>query len=104
MTQEELAEVAGIAQSNLSAIERGRRTPSAETLHRLVTSCGYLLAAVDRPGVETLPALVGDDLPFTAAEIRADAGQTNAAALTDEERSDRLIALLNLSETIVRGR
>ncbi|MDP1804954.1 MAG: helix-turn-helix transcriptional regulator [Acidimicrobiales bacterium] len=45
LTQRELAQVSGIAQANISAIENGRRTPSADTLNRLVVACGFELAA-----------------------------------------------------------
>lgn len=46
MTQKELADVSGVRQSNISAIESGRRVPSAETLNRLLVACGFELAAV----------------------------------------------------------
>ena len=46
MTQGELAAASGVAQANISAIENGRRQPSAETLHRLFAACGYDLVAV----------------------------------------------------------
>lgn len=45
LTQEELAEVSGVQQSNISAIETGRRTPSADTLNRLLVACGFELSA-----------------------------------------------------------
>lgn len=47
LSQSALAELAGIPQPNLSAYERDRRCPSAETLNRLVMACGYQLAATD---------------------------------------------------------
>lgn len=46
LSQTELAEVSGISQPNISAIENGRRSPSADTLNRLLVACGYELAAV----------------------------------------------------------
>jgi len=46
LTQGQLAEISGIRQANISAIENGRRTPSADTLNRLLVACGYELAAV----------------------------------------------------------
>lgn len=46
MSQRQLAEVSGVDQPNLSAYENGRRVPTADTLNRLVVSCGYRLAAV----------------------------------------------------------
>ena len=46
LTQRQLAEVSGVSQPNISAIENDRRSPSIETLNRLVVACGYELAAV----------------------------------------------------------
>lgn len=46
LTQAQLAEVSGLSQPNLSAIEHDRRVPSADTLNRIVVSCGFELAAV----------------------------------------------------------
>ena len=45
LTQAQLAEVSGVQQSNISAIEQDRRQPSAATLHRLVHACGFELLA-----------------------------------------------------------
>ena len=69
LTQHELAEVAGVSQPNISAIERGRRMPSLDTLNRIVTACGYELAAVaeDTAIYCPLPSVEGwfpdDDIP-----------------------------------------
>jgi len=59
LSQSELAEVAGVSQPNLSAIENDRRLPSAATLNRIVVACGYELAAVagDRAIYCDLPRL-----------------------------------------------
>lgn len=46
LSQAELADISGISQPNISAIENDRRQPSADTLNRLVVACGYELAAV----------------------------------------------------------
>lgn len=46
LSQAQLAEVSMVPQPNLSAIEHDRRTPSAETLNRILVACGYELAAV----------------------------------------------------------
>ncbi|HUQ63820.1 MAG TPA: helix-turn-helix transcriptional regulator [Acidimicrobiales bacterium] len=46
LTQRQLAEISGVRQSNISAIESGRRLPSADTLNRLIVACGYELSAV----------------------------------------------------------
>jgi transcriptional regulator with XRE-family HTH domain len=45
LSQGELADVVGISQPNLSAYERDRRVPTADTLNRLVVACGYQLVA-----------------------------------------------------------
>jgi transcriptional regulator with XRE-family HTH domain len=46
VSQARLAEIAGVSQPNLSAIENDRRLPTADTLNRIVVACGYELAAV----------------------------------------------------------
>lgn len=43
LTQRELGERAGVAQSVVSAYENGRRKPSVETLEKLVTAAGHSL-------------------------------------------------------------
>lgn len=76
LTQRELAEISGIRQSNISAIESERRVPSADTLNRLLASCGFELTAtaghrtiycpLPRGGWfpdEDLPARLADDPP-----------------------------------------
>jgi transcriptional regulator with XRE-family HTH domain len=45
LSQGALAEIVGISQPNLSAYERNRRVPSADTLNRLLVACGYELVA-----------------------------------------------------------
>ncbi len=46
LSQRELADVSGVSQPNISAIEHDRRVPSADSLNRLVVACGFELAAV----------------------------------------------------------
>jgi transcriptional regulator with XRE-family HTH domain len=46
LTQAELAAIAGVAQSNVSAYETERRTPSIDTLNKLGVACGFQLSAV----------------------------------------------------------
>lgn len=45
LTQQQLADISGIRASNVSAIENDRRMPTADTLNRLLVSCGFELAA-----------------------------------------------------------
>lgn len=68
LSQKDLAGISGVSQPNLSAIENGRRSPSADTLNRLVVSCGYELAAVAGERIVHCPLPRGgwfpdDDLP-----------------------------------------
>ena len=46
MSQNDLAEESGIPQPKISAIKRGRRPPSIDSLNRLLVACGFELAAV----------------------------------------------------------
>ena len=82
LSQRELAEVSGIRQANISAIENNRREPSAETLNRLLVACGYQLAAVAGERViacalpmagwfpdEDLPVRLPDDPPDQPADL-----------------------------------
>ncbi|MCX7619500.1 MAG: helix-turn-helix domain-containing protein [Acidimicrobiales bacterium] len=76
LTQAELSEISGVSQPNISAFENDRRTPTIDTLNRLLVACGYELAAVagrrmivaplPRAGWfpdETLPLPLPDDPP-----------------------------------------
>lgn len=68
LSQKDLAEISGISQPNISAIENGRRSPSADTLNRLLVACGYELAAVAGERVIHCPLprsvwFPDDDLP-----------------------------------------
>lgn len=107
-TQQELADVSGIPQANVSAYETGRRIPSAETLNRLVVACGLELAATDgrtltifcdlpRRGWfpdEDAPPADPSDPPEEAPVLSPDT--------TPEERAAALLAVLEAVEA-VRG-
>jgi transcriptional regulator with XRE-family HTH domain len=69
LTQTELADTAGTAQSAVAAYESGRRTPSLPTLTRLIDACGHDLELAARPRVRRgavplsgLPPIIADDL------------------------------------------
>ena len=97
MSQKDLAASSGVAQSNISAIEHGRRVPTAETLQRLVEGCGFNLVAragahtivvpspEDEAGAPPEPPTIGPDAPV-AQRVRA------------------LVAALDAAEAIVRAR
>jgi transcriptional regulator with XRE-family HTH domain len=92
MTQADLATASGIDQPNISAIENGHRAPSADTLHRLVSSCGYVLAAVAGGQV-------------VMADPLGDAVSTEPPRpMTMDERVRAMVAVLEVSDAIVRAR
>lgn len=112
LTQGELAAASGVAQANISAIENGRRRPSAETLHRLFAACGYDLVAVagderihlDPPPAPGEPEIVADLL---AERDRTDPFEASSLVGPDtpvELRARLLVAVLDASEATIRGR
>jgi ribosome-binding protein aMBF1 (putative translation factor) len=50
LTQKQLAELAGVGQSEISRIERGQINPTLETVAKLSRPLGVHLALVDREG------------------------------------------------------
>lgn len=95
LTQHDLALASGVAQSNISAIENGRRIPSADTLNRLVVACGFELAATSAgltiycplPDEDPWPGSVGGDPP--------DERPTLPVGASPEERARVLTAVLD---------
>ncbi|CAN5130078.1 hypothetical protein BH24ACT1_BH24ACT1_04530 [soil metagenome] len=99
LSQRDLAEISGINQPNISAIENGRRSPSADTLNRLLVACGYELAAVAGERIihcplphtgwfpdDDLPPRLRDDPPdeepsITPSTLMADRVRTITAVL-----------------------
>ena len=113
LTQVELAAVSGIAQANISAIENDRRQPTAETLHRLLTSCGFELVAMAGTREIPLPPPLDDDAPHVLGDLLwadRDAGDPQELAsradreLTSEQRAEVLRGVLDVSEAIIRSR
>ncbi len=93
LSQQDLAEISGIGQPNISAIENDRRSPSADTLNRLVVACGYELAAVAGEHAiycplphagwfpdDDLPPHLPDDPPDEAPSV------TSTTAMADRAR------------------
>lgn len=91
MSQADLAAASGVDQPNVSAIETGRRIPSAATFERLVASCGYQLAAV-----------AGDRTVFLEPDPEVEPTET-PPEMTSEERRGALVAVLEVSDAIVRS-
>lgn len=98
LSQTELAELSGVAQPNLSAIEHDRRVPTAETLHRLLSACGFALIADDGHDRLVLP------WPDSGPESTATEAETIAADTPIVERVRALTAALEASDAIVRAR
>lgn len=96
LTQTELALISGIEQSNISAIENGRRQPSAATLHQLLLGCGFEVVASAGDTVIPLPASADD-----AAGDVAVAAETEIPIAT---RARMVVAALEASEAILRAR
>ena len=104
LTQVELARVSGIEQANISAIETGRRLPSAETLHRLFAACGFELIAVAGPRMLALPPLPVDLPPDDHDFDPPDEPSLVTADTPPEVRARLLVAALDASEAILRSR
>ena len=45
LSQNQVADIAGLSQPSLSAYEHDRRVPTADTLNRILVACGYQLTA-----------------------------------------------------------
>lgn len=109
LTQHDLALVSGVGQSNISAIENGRRIPSADTLNRLLAGCGFELTATagERtifcalPSGGTFPAEdpTGGPLPGDPPDERP----TVAAGASPAERARMVTAVLDAVDA-TRGR
>jgi len=105
LSQTELANVAGIEQANISAIENGHRAPSAATLHRLLHACGFELTATAGARVLACPPPRGDELLdalLERSELEEPPIVTRATPMS--ERVEVLTAVLGLAETVVRSR
>ncbi|MEP6623710.1 MAG: helix-turn-helix domain-containing protein [Acidimicrobiia bacterium] len=99
LTQTQLAEISGIRQPNISAIESGRRLPSADTLLRLLVSCGGELVAT--VGAKQLPCVPPDD--WFDDETSAGAPPLGSD-LPVATRARMLVAALDASEAVLRSR
>lgn len=105
LTQRQLAEISGIEQSNISAIENGRRVPTAATLHRLLYACGFELTATAGERVIACPPPAGDPLVDDLFAVDAiDESPTVTPDTPLRERVRVLTAVLEASEAAMRGR
>lgn len=103
LSQGELAEIVGISQPNLSAYERDRRVPNADTLNRLLVACGYQLVA--RAGDVVIPCPLpragwfpDEDDPPRLVDDPVDEPPTVDAHTPPAERAAVLTAVLELAD------
>jgi transcriptional regulator with XRE-family HTH domain len=96
LTQTELSAISGIEQSNISAIENGRRNPSAATLHSLLQACGFELLAAAGDLVIPIPGSP-DDAP-------GDVASNPPLPRNARERNEMLMAALRAAEATLRAR
>ncbi len=109
LSQRQLAEISGIRQANISAIEHGRRMPSADTLNRLLVACGYELAAAAGPRVIGCPLpSVGwfpdEDVPPPLPDDPHDHPAIVHTSTTDAERAKVLAAILDTVDAVMPHR
>ncbi len=100
LTQAQLAEISGDKQANISAIETGRREPSAPTLHRLLVACGFDLVAI--AGARSLSRDPSGDWPDSTPDLIDPA--TPGPKIPNEQRARMMVAVLDASEAILRSR
>lgn len=107
MTQRQLAEISGIRQSNISAIENGRRAPSADTLNRLLVACGFELTATagDLAFFCPLPRagwFPDEDVPPRTPDDPSDEEPALPAGASMDERVAVITAVLEAADTTRR--
>ncbi|HVA44571.1 MAG TPA: helix-turn-helix domain-containing protein [Acidimicrobiales bacterium] len=103
LSQSALADLVGIPQPNLSAYERDRRCPSAESLNRLVMACGYQLAATDYARIIPCPLPIPEGGWGTAEVLPGDPPDEAPSIPRDaspEVRGRALVELLELAEAL----
>lgn len=107
ITQDQLARTAGISQPNVSAYEHDRRTPTADTLNKLLVACGYQLAAADGTRVLYCPLPAGgwfpdEDLPSAAPGDPGDEAPVVTARTPMPDRVRAISAALELADATRR--
>jgi transcriptional regulator with XRE-family HTH domain len=100
LSQAQLAEIAGIDQPNISAVENGHRQPSLDTLQRLLAGCGHALVAVGPAGSVALPH---PDEPDDDLEAPSEPDPA-LRPTTPLEANQALMAVLAVAEATVRSR
>ncbi|MHB8467125.1 MAG: helix-turn-helix domain-containing protein [Acidimicrobiales bacterium] len=109
LTQQDLAGIAGLSQPNLSAYERDRRVPTADTLNKIVVACGYELAATDGERTIFCPLPIAgwfpdEDLPDRLPDDPGDELRTVTRETPMDERVAAITAVLELADATRRQR
>jgi len=101
VSQQKLADNAGLTQSNVAAIENNRRQPSAHSLNRILVACGSELATVAEARQIFAPLPPGffpdDDLPRGLPDDPPDEEPTINPHTPLNERVRRITAMLETS-------
>lgn len=102
LSQADLAATVGISQPNLSAYERDRRVPTADTLNKLVVACGYELAATNGEHTRYCPLpragwFPDEDDPPRDPDDPTDERPSVTGATTMEQRVSVITAVLELA-------
>lgn len=102
LSQRQLADVSGVSQPNISAIEHDRRLPSVDTLNRLLLACGYELAAAAGDKVIYAPLPKGEwfpdsDLPPSRPDDPPDEAPTVDRNTPMADRARIITAILDAS-------
>jgi transcriptional regulator with XRE-family HTH domain len=96
LSQAQLGQIVGIEQANISAYENDRRLPSIDIVNRILTGCGYLLAAGDitcpLPKVGWFP---DDDLPPAEPDDPTESGDPLPYDTPLDERIRMIRMVLN---------
>jgi transcriptional regulator with XRE-family HTH domain len=95
LTQHDVAVSSGVLQSNISAIENGRRIPSADTLNRLLVACGFELAATSAGLTIHCPLPDDDPWPGGVPADPPDERPSLPAGASATERAQVLTAVLD---------
>ena len=107
LTQRDLAQISGIQQANISAIETGRRLPSADTLNRLLVASGFELGAVAGARILYCPLpkagwFPDEDVPSPGPGDPPDERPSVAAGIPFEDRAAIVAAVLEAADAGAR--
>lgn len=105
LTQGELARRAGIAQSNLAALESGRRRASREMLARILRAADYrpsLALEREAPKIRAAAAALGLDRPLVIGSVirGEDHADSDIDLVVDGGDGVGLVALASLAATV----